>query len=564
MARHYCTSALAIAIVTYAPGCYQGLSGSAQDGSGEDGDDDGDDDDGDTSDADPPEVGCEGLRPSRTPLRRLTDVQYRNTIDDLFLGAVVPSDAFPETSIAYEYTNEAVADEITELATEEVMIAAEDVADQVMAAVDDVVGCDLSQSCIEGFVDDFGARAFRHPLTTGERELLLAAYDDGAADAPVDGIGRVVTVALQMPQFLYLVESGELDDEDPDVLRLDDHTLASRLSYLLWDTMPDDELRAAADAGSLRDVDELEAQARRLLDDPRAAAAIARFHREWLDLPPLRGTEKDPTMYPQFDAAMAESMRAQFERLVGATLRSDEPSLARLFTSETIEVDAALASIYGVDPPASGWAEIGLDPSQRAGILTTPLLLASHATQIGSSTVHRGKMVRTRILCQEIPPPPPGAAAQAPQLPPDATERERAEALLADPECGACHSMMDAIGFGFENYDAIGAWRSTYASGSEIDASGTIVGPPTGLEAQEFVGAIELGRLLSAAEPVSTCYVQHFVHHARGAAASTEVEQCADDDLAAAFVASGQDLPQLVADFVRSDGFRFRDVGDAP
>lgn len=513
---------------------------------------------------DPPAVGCEGLRPARTPLRRLTDTQYRNTIGDLFDGVILPSDDFPETSLAYEYTTEASADEITELAAEQVMIAAEDVADQVMAATDQVVGCDLSAACIEGFIEQFGARAFRHPLTDEERTLLLDAYDEGAVDSPTDGVGRLITVALQMPQFLYLVESGVIDDEDPAVARLTDHELATRLSYLLWDTMPDDELRGLADEGALADPEALEQQARRLLGHARAEAALGRFHREWLELPPLRGNEKDPVMYPQFDADMVASMSTQFDRLIAGVTRSDEPTLSRLFLADTVEIDANLAAIYGVAAPAEGWGELALDPAQRAGILTTPLLLSAHATQIGSSTVHRGKMVRTRVFCQAIPPPPPNATSQAPDLPPDATERERAQALLDSEECGGCHTQMDGIGFGFEHFDAIGAWRTTYTSGTPVDATGILAVPPAGVTEGEFVGAVELAQRIAASDEVAGCYVDHFVHHARGAAPTTEVEQCASEDLVAAFVESGQDLPQLVAEFVGSDGFRYRDVGDAP
>ncbi len=551
--------------LTAGTACYEGTSGtgSSADGTGGSDDASGSDGSGGTDD-DPPAVGCEGLRPARTPLRRLTDVQYRNTIGDLFAGAITPSDNFPATSLGYDYTNEAAADEISALDVEEVMNAAEDVADQVMAAIDTVVGCDLSASCVEGFVDDFGARAFRRPLDADERALLLAAYDEGAADSPADGIGRVVAVALQMPQFLYLVESGVIDDEDPNVARLGDHELAARLSYLLWDTMPDDELRALADADALGDPETLEAQARRLLADGRADAALGRFHREWLDLPTLRGNEKDPAMYPGYGAPQVASMLAQVDRLIGGVFRGDEPTLARLFTADTVDIDANLAPIYGAPAPASGWAPLALDPTQRAGILTTPLVLAAQATQIGSSTVHRGKMVRTRVLCQPIPPPPPNATAQAPQLPPDATERERGEALMENPECGGCHLQMDGIGFGFENFDAIGAWRTTYPTGTAIDATGILASPPEGVESGEFVGAVELATRIAAADEVSTCYVEHFVRHARGGPTTTEVEECASDDLAAAFAESGQDLPQLVAAFVRGDGFRFRDVGGAP
>jgi hypothetical protein len=550
---------LLLALATATGGCYEGVREDQADGGSETGGSETGDEYGD----DPPEVGCDGLRPARTPLRRLTDVQYRNTIGDLFHGAIAPSDDFPETSLAYEYTNEAAADAITELAAEQVLIAAEDVADQVMTNAATVLGCEPSPTCIEGFIDDFGARAFRHPVTDDERALLMAAYEEGASESPTDGVGRVVAVALQLPQFLYLLEPGQPDPEDPNVTQLSNHELAARLSFLLWDTLPDDELRGLADAGMLGDADALEQQAQRLLADPRSDAAMGRFHREWLDLPTLRGTEKDPVMYPQFDAELVASMSEQFDRLVASVVHGDEPTLARLLTTDTVEIDANLAEIYGVQAPSDGWTELTLDPEQRAGILATPLLLAGHATQIGSSTTHRGKMVRTRIFCHEIPAAPAGAAAQAPELPPDATERDRAEALMANPECGACHTLMDGVGFGFEHFDAIGAWRTSYPSGAAIDATGVIAGAPAGVTDGEFHGAVELAQRISGSDDVATCYVGHFVHHARGAAPTTEVEQCATDELTASFIESGGDLPRLVAELVRSDGFRYRDVGEA-
>jgi hypothetical protein len=547
--------ALALAAAT---GCYEGVGeheaeddGASSEGGSETGDD-------------PPEVGCEGLRPARAPLRRLTDVQYRNVIADLFHGAVAPSDDFPETSLAYEYTTEAAADAITELAAEQVLVAAEDVAAQVMTDATAILGCEPSPDCVATFIDDFGARAFRHPVTDDERALLLAAYEEGAAASPTEGVGRVVAVTLQLPQFLYLLEAGEVDAEDPDVVRLTDHELATRLSFLLWDTLPDDELRGLADAGQLRDADALEEQARRLLADPRAQAAMGRFHREWLELPPLRGTEKDPGMYPQYDAALVASMGEQFDRLVASVMQGDEPTLARLLTADSVQIDANLAEIYGVEAPSDGWTELALDPEERAGILTTPLLLSAHATQIGSSTTHRGKMVRTRVFCHPIPAPPPEAVANAPELPPDATERERAEALLQDPECGTCHSLMDGIGFGFEHFDAIGAWRTSYVSGTAVDATGMISGAPAGVTDGEFHGAVELADRISGSDDVAACYVDHFVHHARGAAPTTEVEQCAADELVTSFIESGGELPRLVAELVRSDGFRYRDVGETP
>jgi hypothetical protein len=553
---------LAVACTT---GCYEGVDardsaaeGDASESATEgEGGHEGGDDPGDI-----PEVGCDGLRPGRAPLRRMSDVQYRNTIGDLFAGAVSASDDFPPTSAAFAFSSEPDANLVTDLAAEQILMAAEDVGDQVIAAVAEVAPCDADElSCAAAFVDAFGPRAFRRPLHDDERERLLAVYQDAAAEGGyADGIGRVVTVALQLPAFLYFVEEGVATDDD--TVRLGDHEIATRLSYLLWDTMPDDELRELADAGELHDVDAIEAQTRRLLADPRSAAALTRFHREWLGVRQLRAADKDAEAFPQFGADLIASMDAQLERFVAARYVDDEPTLARMLTASEVDVDALLAPLLGVAAPAD-WTTVELDASRRAGIFTLPAFLGAHASTERTSAVHRGKLLRTRVLCQPIPPPPPEAMAMGSELPEDATEAQRTQALLDNPACGSCHVLMNPLGMSFEHYDAIGAWRDTYADGRAIETRWDLVSPPEGLESASFDGAVELSHLLAGASPIGDCYVENWVHHGFGTEpGDSEVAQCALDDLTAAFDASGQNLPELVVALTRSDAFRFRDISE--
>lgn len=549
-------------------GCYTGMSdgGSAGPGGAEGADDDGDGDGADDGEDDGVmgEVSCDGLRPGPAPLRRMSDVQYRNTIDDLFLGAVGPSDDFPPTSGAYTFSSDPGANLVTDLAAEQLLLAAEDIGDQVIGAVDQVAPCaggSSEQACAEAFADTFGPRAFRRPLRDEERALLLAAYDEGSAEAGyADGIGRMVTVALQLPSFLYFIEEGV--QAEGDVVELGDYEIATRLSYLLWDTLPDDELWLRAEAGELSDVDEIEAQTRRLLADPRSSRALARFSREWLGVRQLNVADKDAGNFPEFDDTLIAAMDEQFERYVASVFSGDDPTLAHLLTSNTVDIEASLAPLYGL-PASEDWRTEDVDPERRAGILTLPAFLAAHSSAIEPSVVHRGYEIRTRVLCQSIAAPPPGATAMGTGLPEDATKAERTRALMDDPTCGGCHQLMNPIGMAFEHYDAIGAWRETYDNGETIETEWDLLYPPQGLETATFDGAAELNQMLAGAEPIATCFARNWMHHSFGVEpGTTEVSQCAMDDIATAFHESGDNLPELVVQLTRSDAFRYRDVSE--
>lgn len=520
--------------------------------------------DTDASDDPIPEVGCDGLRPQRAPLRRLSDWHYRNTVDDLFEGLVVPSDDFPATSTAFRFSSDPAANVVTDLAAEQLLIAAEDIGEQVIANVGDIAPCGGSaadETCAAAFIETFGPRALRRPLRDDERTLLLAAYQEGvAAYGHADGIGRIVTVALQLPAFVYLLEEGSQSDDG--TLQLTDHEIASRLSYLLWGTMPDDELREFADSGELHQPEQIAEQARRMIGDSRSTMALTRFHREWLEIRELRAADKNLTRFPRFGPDMIASMDEQLSRLVQSVLESDDPTLVRLLTTTDVEIDAQLAPLYGLDAPVT-WTTVSLDPERRGGILTLPAYLAAHSGTDSTSSVFRGLVIRERLLCQSLGSPPAEALEDTTVVPPNATERERTEALMDDPQCGFCHVLMNPLGMGFEHYDAIGAWRETYPDGGEIDTQWELAGTPDGVDDVEFDGAIELNALLAGSEPVAHCFVENWTHHSFGVApAPTELSECALDDLSAEFLASGQSLPELIVAFTQTDGFRYRDISE--
>lgn len=557
-----------IAIGVLLSGCYHGFgrddeSGSA--GSGASGDEtggsgEGGDTAGESGGDDDPSGACAGVGAGLAPIRRLTDVQYRNTIRDLFGGAVEPGASFPTPQIHEEYTNNPAANIVSLDSARDILDAAEDAAVQVIDDIDAIVPCDGGQNeaCAHAFVDDFGRRAFRRPLRDDERAALVAVYDEAAAsEGFADGIGTVVATVLQSPQFLYLVEEGR-EEIEPGVIELGDYEIASRLSYLLWDSMPDEALFEAAASGGLADDDGVAAQVERMLAvTDRSGPALERFVREWSRYDGVETYDKDATVYPTFDEALTLAMDEELSRFIRGVLLGDTPTFEQLLVSRDTEVDATMAAFFGVQAPAQGWGEVTL-PGARAGLLSRPALLAEHSTAASTAPIFRGRLVRTQFLCGEIPPPPPDAMGNAPEYPENATERERTEILIGHMDCGACHSLMNPIGLGFEDFDAIGAMRDVDLDGGPVDNTGEIIGGPDGVSG-EFQGVPELASKLAADEEVSACFATQFYRYTFGLQ-SGDVLDCAIDPIAEAFVASGGDVRTLVIELAKSGAFRTRIV----
>jgi hypothetical protein len=542
-------------------GCYAGRHDgpAGADGDGGSGSESGDDESsgGEPSD---PTTDCAGVGAGLSPMRRLTKPQYDNTVRDLFGGAVEPGPTFPTSIIHEEYTNNPAANVVSLSAAADILFAAEHAGQQVVARITDgsgLLACEPGPACAASFIDDFGRRAFRRPLRAQERQALLDVYaqvesEDGFADA----VGTVVTVVLQAPQFLYLHEEG-VGEVEPGVIELSDHELAARLSYLLWDTTPDDELLELADAGLLRDGAELRAQAERLLADrQRSGPALDRFFREWMHFDGVPAYDKNAALFPAYDDALAAAMDEELTRFVDGVLHGDAPTLRTLLTSSTTAVDATLAAFYGVAAPADGWATVTLPPADRPGLLSRPALLAEHSTASSSAPIFRGRLVRTQLLCDVIPAPPDDAMANAPEYPEGATERERSEILMAHMNCGACHGLMNPIGLGFERYDASGALRLLDVDGQPVDDRGEILSGAAGL-AGEFDGLPELGERLADSEVVQACFARQLYRHALGLA-PRQALACASDPIEQAFVAAGGDIPTLVLELVTSNAFRLR------
>ena len=496
-----------------------------------------------------------------TSLRRLTQSQYRNTIRDLLgLDATVAEGFAPDERVG-AFKSNAVAP-VVDLQVEQYMDAAELLAEEYVAGLSASLSCDPTlvgdDACAEQWLREIMPRAYRQPVSDADVQRLFDVYAAAAAD---DGFAMGIQVALQTmlqsPLFLYHVERGEpVAGDGPRPLT--GHELASRLSYFLWNSMPDDALLAAAEAGELSDPELLRAQVDRMLADPKADAALADFHLQWLGLDEIETVEKDVAVYPDFDAQLARAMKDDTSSFVRWVLTEGDGKLETLLTGAfTLSTDPALLAVYGVERPADHVAgtPIELPADQRAGLLTQPAMLARHAHANQSSPVHRGQLVRERLLlCGPLPPPPPDVDNVPPDPEPGSTTRERFEQHREDPSCSGCHNLIDGLGFGFEHYDGTGAFRAQ-DGGLPVDASGEVVA--TSDINGTFDGAVELSQRLATSEDVRSCVARQWFRYSLGRMDADE-DVCANDELLDRFADSGYEVHALVHEVVQSDAFRYR------
>jgi Protein of unknown function (DUF1592)/Protein of unknown function (DUF1588)/Protein of unknown function (DUF1595)/Protein of unknown function (DUF1585)/Protein of unknown function (DUF1587) len=511
---------------------------------------------------------CSHLQPGSSPIRRMTRFEYNSTIRDLLGDTTAPASAFVVEEEALGFNNQATALGVTQLLAEQYMEASEGIAERAARDLRGLLqGCDPAvqgaDACARGFIERFGKRALRRPLTPAEIERLSGVFDWGHREYDVStGFQLVIQALLQSPHFLYRVELGMPDPVDADVVPLSDHELASRLSYLLWGSMPDDALFAAADAGALRSPEQLAAEARRLLADPRARAAVANFHAQWLQLSHIDTLDRNATVYPDYHGGLPPLWKSETEAFLDHVVFEDEAGdVATLLTAPYSMMNAELRAFYGVGEPAAepgpaadAFARTPLDPSRRAGFLTHASLLSVLSKPDQSSPIHRGKFVRERLLCQTLPPPPNDIDIEPPPVQPGVSTRERFRQHADDPSCSGCHAMMDPIGFGFEHYDAIGRWRDL-DEGAPVDARGELTG--TRDIDGAFDGAVELARRLAESEQVRQCVATQWFRFGYGRAEEEE-DQCSMGQLQESFSAAGYNIQELLVALTQTDAFRYR------
>ena len=505
-----------------------------------------------------PEVGA-------TPLRRLTRFEYNQTVHDLLGDTTQPANAFPADEIRAGFDNNSAVVGVSPALTEAYLNAAESLAKNAMLTPANLLSCDPTKlsgaadedACATQFIQSFGKRAYRRPLSDDDTARLLAVFHAGrTAQDFATGIRYVIETALQSPQFLYRVELAlPPADGAGDLAPLDSYEMATRLSYLLWSSMPDDALFAAADADELKTPDQLRAQVMRMLADPRAHGAVAHFNQQWLKLDKMASMEKDAKAYPSFNASIVPLMQQEVQQFLEEVMWGQKGDLHELLTAPYSFMNGPLATYYGVGGAGgSDFVRVDLDPTRSAGFLTLGGVMAMLGKADQSAPVQRGRFVREQLLCGMMPSPPPNVP-KLPPLSPDLTTRERLTQHDADPACHSCHRLMDPIGFGFEKFDGAGLFRTT-ESGQPIDDSGEIEDADI---AGPFTGAAELGQKLSQSLFVQKCVVTSWFHYAYARLEAPE-DQCTLKTLSQKFAASGYRFQDLIVALTETDAFRYRRV----
>ncbi|NUO49333.1 MAG: DUF1592 domain-containing protein, partial [Polyangiaceae bacterium] len=449
----------------------------------------------------------EGPAPGPSPIRRMTRFEYDRTVLDLLGDETNPASGFGAEEEALGFNNNAAQLITSHALVEQYMLAAEGISGRATDPVEKNLPCDPADgedACAAEFIESFGKKAFRRPLTVEEREMFAGLYELGRQKSFRDGIRLVIEGALQSPQFLYRVEYGVEGAEPNEVVRLTSWEMASRLSFFLWGSMPDEALFAKAEAGELETSAQIEAEARRMLEDPRAHVLVAEFHKQWLDYERVANVTKDAELFPDWSPAIGQLMAEETRTFIDGVIFGDQGTLTTLLSAPYSYMNGELAAFYGVDLPSGdgGFTRVDLDPTQRAGLLTTGTLLTINAHTNQTSPTLRGRLIREQLLCDSVPPPPADVNIEAPEVDPGSTGKDRFLQHTEDPGCAGCHNLMDPIGFGFEGYDTVARFRTT-EGGKPIDATGSLMASDVD---GPFDGVVELAAKLAQSGEVGACY----------------------------------------------------------
>ena len=505
---------------------------------------------------------------------RLSHAQWERTVKDLFhLDAEtgLSSSFTPDPLGGKAFDNNESSLQVTPGLWADYQRAAEEVALQITsdsAALAKILPADMPGDLAgkrDAFLTSFGKRAFRRPLSEEEVSRFAALFDqapslDPAADPFVGGVRLALEGFLQSPFFVYRPELGTTPRDDGKI-QLSVYEVATRLSYALWGTMPDDALLGSAETGTLDDVAGVEAEARRLLEDPRARDTIVHFHDQLYDADQYLGIDKSLTAYPDFDPAIGEDMRKELSLFVDGVVFGQKGSLSDLLTSRTTFVNARLAKLYGLDATGlddATWKEVELPEGERSGLLTRAGFLAWKGTKSQPDTILRGVFVNRRILCQDLGDPP--AAAMGAKLGDEKTDREKVWALTGKGTCGeTCHgTYIDPVGFAFEHYGAMGEYR-TQDNGYPVDATGAF---PFTDGTASFDGAAEFSAAVAEAEQTHRCYAGYWLEYVFGRDQKKQ-DAALVKDLAAASK-KGASAVDIVIQLVTSDDFLTRAVDEVP
>jgi Protein of unknown function (DUF1592)/Protein of unknown function (DUF1588)/Protein of unknown function (DUF1595)/Protein of unknown function (DUF1585)/Protein of unknown function (DUF1587) len=507
------------------------------------------------------------------PLRRLSATQYHNTIRDLF-GAtlaqpLISGSLFPNTLYSNGFENDAESNTVGTAASNAIEDNGERIGRLILAGADPYLRATMPCSmptaitdaaidgCIDNFIRDFGLKAFRRPVSTGETTVIRGLYNTvRGTQTAREAWTTLVQYFVESPGILYRTERGGDAAPIAGLVKPGDYEMASRLSYFFNNTMPDSELFTAAAAGLLSTPEQIKTQAERLMGKPAFWEMLSALHRDWLHLAGLATSAKDPTRFPEFTAAVQLALTQETGRMIRHTLEDGDGSVQTLLTGQNRPLNGPLATFYGqLAPGADANTWVNVDVGNRRGILTGAALMASTSHADKTSPIHRGAFFQSEILCNEVPALPANVDTQGPlqdtaNLP---TAKQRLAPLLTNGQCQACHSLINPLGFGFENYNAAGKWRDQ-ENNTNLDAAGSL--EVDGVESP-FASPVELTELIGGAAQTRECYSLQLYRASIGRREFAE-DECSIQALKQASGAANGDIRAMLLALTQTDGFLFR------
>jgi len=497
---------------------------------------------------------------SRFP--RLSHSQWENTVRDLFgLDEITGlSSNFVGDPVAGGFDNQGATFDVGATLWGDYQRAAEGVAQLIVSDPDRlaaIVPADAGQSMEDRareFVTTFGRRVYRRPLSSAEADVYVSGFLGAGSDySDLDdfqaGVHLTLQKMLQSPYFLYRVIDGE--ETEPGVIPLDGWQRASRLSYALWNTMPDEALFEAAASGALDTPEGMAAEAERMLEHPYARDMVDDFHRQLLKFDAYLDQYRNPDFFPDFDPNIGYAMQEEARRFIKDIVLDRDQGYTELLTSTRTFANDELAAVYGLETTLGDqFVEVELDPTQRAGLLTRSGFLMSRSYQVDPDPIHRGAFISFDLMCNIHPPIPDNISSPEPD--PTKTNRERVNDHTGPGTCGSgCHTtLINPAGFAFENFDATGAWR-TEDNGKPVDASATFTfdGEP-----RSFDDAVDFSQLMADSQQAHTCYSQHLLEylHARK---SRPADRDPLNKLGEMSVSGDRSIRGIIIDLVTSDDF---------
>jgi hypothetical protein len=494
-------------------------------------------------------------------VRRLTHSQYNNTVRDLLGDHTAPAAQFPPEDFVNGFKNQYQAQSLSPILVEAYGAAAEKLARNAFRGgnAHGLIPCEPSAACRSQFVRTFGLKAFRRPLEPAERkryEALFAKERDF-----LSGARLVIEAMLQSPHFLFRMEETSNPKWKP-------YARANRLSYALWDTMPNDVLLESAARGELDTPAGVDKVARRMLDNPKAKQALDEFVTQWMRFDRVLTGTKDRRKFPQFTRETAAAMTEETRRFIADLVWNDQ-DFTELFTAGYGYLNADLAAVYKVPAPATEFSRVNFPAeSERAGLLGQALFLALTSKPDETSPTARGLFVREQFLCQKVADPPPGVNTNLPPITASKpqTNRERLAEHTLNKSCAGCHNLIDPIGFGFEKFDAIGGRREklplaffgerkdreTVRKTVQLDLDTT--GFVAGIQDSKFSSPKELGAVLARSPQCHECMVKQYFRYIAGrtetAGDRAVIRKVADD-----FERSKFHFKELILSMVRAREF---------